>query len=323
MVMRSRADVDDDTLIVCSCDGNYFPLVKGLILSILDPGPLPAGIGIGFIDIGCDEAALRWLTERGVRVRKLEQAAVGRLADSTFGYQRAQACRPFLPRIFPEARVLIWMDSDMWVQDRSVFAYLHKAARADPDMLFISPECHYSYLPINDDMQLRRQEMYSYYEPAFGAEVARRLCERFTLNSGFFAMHAANGIWGDWARQVRRIFLDEYERYAPTVRHMADQIALNVIANGTARVRLLDPLYNYISHWTPPVRGEDGIVRVALPPHVPVGIVHLTGGLIHFGRGYFEQGLFYRAGAYLTEDDVRMLFREGVTGTRLYNSLPL
>jgi lipopolysaccharide biosynthesis glycosyltransferase len=311
--------VSEETLIVCSCDRNYFPLVKGLILSILEAGPLPAGIGIGFIDIGCDEPALHWLAERGVRVRKLEEASVGRLADCAFGYQRAQACRPFLPRIFPEARVLIWMDSDMWVQDRSVFAYLRDAAHADPDKLFICPECHYSYLPINDAPQLRRQEMFSYYEPPFGAEVARRLCERFTLNSGFFAMHAANAIWADWTRQVQRIFLDEYERYSPIVRHMADQTALNVIANGTARLQVLDPLYNYISHWTTPIRGQDGVVRVALPPHVPIGIVHLTGGLEHFGRKYFERGLLYRAGAYLRQDEERTLFGEAAARTRLYN----
>jgi len=319
MAMHSRTEAYPDTLIVCSCDRSYFPLVKGLILSLLDPGPLPEGIGLGFIDIGCDAEALRWLTERGVYVRKLEEGAVGRLADAALGYQRAQACRPFLPRIFPEAQVFVWMDSDMWVQDRTVFAYLRKAARSEPDKLFISPECHYSYLPINADTEQRRHEMYSYYEPAYGAEIAQSLCKRFTLNSGFFAMHAANGIWVEWARQVRRLFLDEYDRYPSIVRHMADQVALNVIANGSARVRLLDPLYNYISHWTPPVRGEDGVVRVALPPHVPVGIVHLAGGMAYFGRAYFEQGLFYRAGAYLTPDDARMLFPEEVSAPRLYN----
>jgi SAM-dependent methyltransferase len=77
---------------------------------------------------------------------------------------------------------------------------------------------------------------------------------------------------------------------------------------------LLDPLYNYISLWMTPIRGEGGLVRVALPPHVPIGIVHLAGGLKEFGRKYFDEGLFYQQGAYLTDSERFSLFAEGNMG---------
>jgi hypothetical protein len=84
--------METDTLIVCSCDQNYFPLVKGLLLSILDSGPLSSGLGLAFIDIGCDLAAVRWLRDRGARVCVPDPRILGGLADAALGYRRSQTC---------------------------------------------------------------------------------------------------------------------------------------------------------------------------------------------------------------------------------------
>src|SRR5689334_8589856 len=182
------------SLIVCSCDQTYFPMVKGLVLSITESGALPANSRMAFLNLGLDGAALQWLENQGVLVRELTHAAVGELADPRLGYQRAQACRPFLPRLFPDEETLIWMDSDMWVQEPGVLAALVNAVAERPDHLFIAPEWHYSYVYINDDIDGRHAEMYSYYAPVYGETVARRLSKLPTLNSGFFAMRADNPI---------------------------------------------------------------------------------------------------------------------------------
>jgi hypothetical protein len=299
-----------DTLIVCSCDQNYFPLVKGLLLSILDSGPLPAGLGLALIDIGCDVAAVRWLRDRGARVCVPDTRILGGLADAALGYRRSQTCRPVLPKLFPDAAAFIWIDCDAWVQDSTIFQCLRSAVTKNPDQLFIAPECHYSYTPINADCQARHQEMFSYYEPTFGAEVAARMCRRLTLNSGLFAMAANNPIWGEWEREVRRLYVEQPGDYAPLVRHMAEQIALNVIAARESRVTLLDPLYNYVCLWNPPFRDVDGVVRVALPPYLPIGLIHLAGGWIRYGAAYARRGLLYRSGSYLTDADEAILFQE-------------
>lgn len=296
-----------DTLVVCACDQLYFPMVKGLMLSLLDPGALPDGVGLAFIDVGCSRSSLDWMKSRNVRIRGLDAAIMGDLANPELGYRRAQVCRPFLPKLFPDAKALIWIDSDTWVQDRSIIAYLREALPRNDGHLFIAPECHYSYTFVNEDVRGRRKEMFCYYEPLFGAEIALQLSMLPTLNSGFFAMAAGNPIWGRWEEEIRRIFFDDRIRCASAVRHMADQIALNVVARQTDRLMLLDPLYNYICLWTIPVRDEQGIVRVALPPHVPLGIVHLAGGWKTHGERYLREGLFYKGGDYLTDEDSAVL----------------
>lgn len=300
---RSSSRGGPKTLIICACDQPYFPIVKGLILSLLDPGPLPDHIGLAFIDVGCTRPSLEWMEGQGIRIGKLDPAVMGDLASAKLGYQRAQTCRPFLPKLFPDAETLIWIDSDTWVQDRSVFTYLGDAVPEYRQHLFIAPEYHYSYTYVHDDVKGRREEMFSYYEPLFGGETALLLSTLPTLNSGLFAMDAGNAIWTLWEEEIKRIFLGESTPREIVVRHMADQIALNVVARRVNKLMLLDPLYNYVCLWTPPVRDAQGIVRVALPPHVPVGIIHLAGGWKHYGERYLRERLLYRDGEYLTPEE--------------------
>jgi hypothetical protein len=298
-----------DTYIVFSCDQNYFPLAKGLVLSLQENGPLPEGICLAFLDIGCDAASRAWLIDRGVRMRSPDPCILGPLADESLGYRRSQASRPFLPRLFPEARTLLWIDCDTWIQDASIFPQLRAAVAHHRDKLFVTPELHYSYTAITHDPDARREEMYSYYQPTFGSETAARLAERPTLNSGFFAMDRDNRVWPEWEREVRRLYLEGSRPFSPIVLHMAEQVALNVVASRGPRVRLIDPLYNYLALWTRPRRDADGIVRVALPPHPAVGIVHLAGGWRFFGETYFREKLLYRSGDYLSDADKATLFR--------------
>jgi hypothetical protein len=313
---RQTMSASVDTLIICSCDQTYFPLAKGLVLSILDAGPLPAGVGLGFVDIGCEPAAIEWLLERNVMVRRPDEGDMGILADPGWGYRRSQLCRPFLPALFPQVPVLIWIDCDSWVQDASIFPCLRAAVRREPDKLFIAPEFHYSYTKIIEDAVGREQELFSYYEPAFGRDIAEPLSMRPPLNTGLFAMSAGNPLWQAWGYEVRRLYGPSSRDLAPRVRHMMEQTALNGVARRIGCVVLIDPLYNYLSLWTRPKRDAEGVVRVALPPHLPIGIIHLAGGWKHFGRDYFNEGLLYRCGDYLTESDRSTLFpdvpRQGV-----------
>lgn len=307
-----------DTLIVFSCDQNYFPLAKGLVLSILEPEGLPGMFGLACIDIGCSPDALAWFASHEVKVCPPDPLIMGALADPQLRYRRSQTCRPFLPQLFPGVKTLIWIDCDAWVQDRSIFQQIRAVLRANGEKLLIAPECHYSYSWVNDNGAERRREMYSYYEPTYGPEVAGRMCERLTLNSGLFAMSADNALWNEWAWEIGRLHLEDDSRYPPIVRHMGEQIALNVIAYRSTRVMLLDPLYNYISLWMPPIRDSSGLVKVALPPHATIGVIHLAGGWTAFGEMYLRNRLLYKSGSYLTESDLNILTSnpERVSGFR-------
>ena len=58
--------------------------------------------------------------------------------------------------------------------------------------------------------------------------------------------------------------------------------------------------------WALPFRDEAGVVRVPLPPYAPIGIVHLS--LWKLRRNfYFQHGLLFQQGQYLTEAERRLL----------------
>ena len=163
-----------DTLIAMSSDEKYFPLAKGLILSLLDAHALDARMGIAFVDIGCSPASRAWLLEKGVQVIQPDERVMGELAQPRYGYHRSQTCRPFLPELFPGVRTYVWLDCDCWVQARDAINVLRSAAVSNAGKIALCAEIHYSYSRLNDNVAARRAELYSYYVPTYGPGVAAK-----------------------------------------------------------------------------------------------------------------------------------------------------
>jgi hypothetical protein len=291
-----------DTLITLSSDEKYFPLAKGLILSLI-AAKLPAsGVALAFVDIGCSSASLAWLADKGVRVIVPDEQIMGVLAHPRFGYHRAQTCRPFLPDLFPNAQTYIWLDCDTWVQRADAIKLLVEVSRANVGKIVLCPESHYSYTKINDNVSARRTELHSYYAPPYGEALAAKMSNKTMLNSGVFALTRNSQIWGAWKDEVKSLYMRTYAQNESLVRHFAEQISLNVLLADRRDCVLIDPLNNYISLWTPPYLDARGVVRVVLPPNAEIGIVHLA-GWGRFGRAYLKRGLLYSAGSYLSVSD--------------------
>jgi hypothetical protein len=288
-----------------------------MYLSIIDSLGANDHISFAFIDIGCRPASLDWLQQRNISVHSLTDTAVGALADPRYGYHRAQTCRPFLPKLFPDAQILTWVDCDTWFQDVSIFEILRKDAMEYRDHILVSPEIHYTYSKINTDVARRRREMFGYYSGIYGEDAAGKLCLAPTVNSGFFAMHRSNPLWAHWEIEVKDIYQYNYDKYGYLLRHFGEQISLNKLILDGAPARYFDPLYNYLCLWTPPTRGSDGTVRLSAPPYSAIGMLHLAGGWKHFGHEYMARNLLYRSGDYLTPiekaDLVGLLDPEWVT----------
>lgn len=99
---------------------------------------------------------------------------------------------------------------------------------------------------------------------------------------------------------------------APTqslVRHMAEQMALNVLASRTGSAVEVDPLCNFMCMWALPFRDDAGVVRVRLPPNAPIGIVHLSQWTARRNL-YVDQGLLYQRGDYLSDQERRALLTD-------------
>jgi len=287
-------------IVVSSCDEAYFPLLKGMYMSIFD-NIVDEHISFAFIDIGCEEKSLEWLSNRGISIHRLSSSALGVLASARYGYHRAQICRPFLPKLFPDAQVITWIDCDTWFQDPSILDALRKEVLKYPDHILISPEIHYTYSKINNSSADRHREMFQHYNGLYGEGVASHLSQMPSVNSGFFSMDRTNPIWETWEAEVKNIYHVNYEGYGYLLRHFGEQISLNKIILDGAPIRYFDPLYNYLCLWAPPFRSSDGVVRLAAPPYPAIGMLHLAGGWKHFGHEYLSRGLLYRTGDYLTE----------------------
>ncbi|HEY8748821.1 MAG TPA: hypothetical protein VIM11_12650 [Tepidisphaeraceae bacterium] len=287
------------TLVVFSSDESYFPLARGLVLSLKQCDLDVQGIGIGFLDNGCAESSLEWMRAQGVVVRRLDPASLGNLAGVA-GYHRSQICRPFLPRLFPDVEAFVWLDTDLWVQDPAIVGQLSGWARSAPQKLFIAPEWHYSYLKLNMDFDRFQLSTFGfYYRATYGADATPAMVSRPMLNTGVFAMAAANPLWHTWQHEVETLYSREYPDRPELVRHMAKQIALNKLAYQAGCVIPIDPIYNYMCTWAPPYRDTAGVVRVTLPPYSVLGIVHLSNWR-HYRKLYGQLGLLFDQGRYLT-----------------------
>jgi hypothetical protein len=302
-------------LLISSCDEGYFPLLKGLVLSILESPSAQETLRLAFLDIGCAPASIEWLRARGVTVLNMEAVLPDGLGAPLYRYHRAQICRPFLPDIFPGEEVLAWVDCDTWFQDASVLATLRAEALACPDCVLASPEIHYTYTGVNEDQVARQHELLGYYEKIYESKIAEALSRRPAVNSGFFVMHRDHSLWAAWRLEIERIYRDEYDSHDPITRHFGEQMSLNKLILDGASVRWFDPSYNYLCLWMPPFRDEEGIVRMSAPPFSPIGMLHLAGGWKHFGRNYFEKGLLYKGGAYLSELEKTLLLADDASET--------
>jgi hypothetical protein len=290
-------------LVVFSCDQKYFPLAKGLVLSLRAAGLAQSGIGIGFIDIGCNPQSLKWFSDQGIRVLPLSALTAIEDIRAIKGYHLAQVCRAYLPRLFPDVRCFVWLDSDLWVQIGDTVKLLAQWASSDRERLFICPEWHYAYETFNNDvMTFHVRNVGSYYAAAYGEDVAAKMAVRPFLNTGVFAMAAENPLWGLWAADMKTLYARDYVEGGDLARHMADGLSLTRLAAETSRGAMVDPLFNFACIWALPFRDNAGVVRVALPPYAPIGIVHLNMWTAR-RRFYFEQRLLFQEGRYLTDDE--------------------
>ncbi|WP_443750091.1 hypothetical protein [Asticcacaulis solisilvae] len=302
-------------VLMSSCDEGYFPLAKGLFLSLLEApealGPEEEGpdIRLAFLDIGCAPSSLDWLRDRGIEVVAGTNDTMGALSSPHLGYHRAQTCRAFLPDLFPDADILGWIDCDTWFQDAGILRTLMAEALKARDSILVSPEVHYTYTKINDQVRVTHKEVHGYYEALYGTELADRLHVMPCVNSGFFVMHRTNALWEAWKAELRTIYGRDFEKHGQVARHFGEQTSLNMLIRTGHKAVYFDPMYNYLCLWNPPFRDADGVVRVSYPPFSPVGMLHLAGGWRYFGRTYAERGLLYRTGDYLEDREKLALLK--------------
>jgi len=291
-------------LIVLSCDENFFPLVKGLVLSVQER--CAGAPELALVDIGLEPASRRWLEGRGVEIGTfaLDGNYDAIVADKP--YRLAQLCRPLLPDIFPGRDVYTWIDSDIWIQNGDVVEHHFQLAGRFRDKVVLSPCIDSTYPSIFKIPHDIVGALFRIYCIALGdREQANHYAFRPILSSGLFSMAADNPLWGQWKAAMDQFFAKSYQRDDDL--HGLEQSALNYVVYKHDAAVLLDATYNYQCHERMPYRDEaTGEVRVAMPPNRVIGAVHLT-ATGYYMRQYLERGLLFDRGAYLEPDERQRL----------------
>lgn len=253
-------------LIVTGSDEGFAPLLKGLVESLLQWGPLP-GISLGVLDLGLSADSLEWLRARGttVAVPGWDLALSPELARGK-PHLRAITARPWLPRYFPGHDIYAWIDADAWVQQRFALDWLAEAAAAGK--LAIAPQVDRCYVHRPGRIRWRLRNLREY----FGEMTFDRLLTETYMNSGIFALHRDAPHWDAWKESFRR----GLERCSGTI--CCDQTALNyAVWTGDLPLEPLPALCNWLCHLAlPEYRLSDGLFHEPGLPGKPIGILHLA-----------------------------------------------
>jgi hypothetical protein len=299
----------DGAVIVASSNDNYLPLAKGLWKSLHDTGLIKAARCV-WVDIGDAQMTRDWLEHELPQVEQhalpleVEAFAVELRHDS---YQRALFVRPFYASMFPDASVIISVDSDMWVQDPTMVRHFYEAAVEHATSMAVVPVIDSSYSAMfQTARQFHEDNIGQVWSILYGSAVADDFRDRPLLSAGIFAAAPGAPLWKDWAAEIRRHW--SRSDVSPNVLHVAEQTALNYLLYSSGRYVLLDALHNYHANLGLLSRGDDGLVRTMDAAHRVVGVVHLSDIVSRsLAEVYVADDLLYQGATALTEAEVERI----------------
>lgn len=202
--------------VVTAADSRYFGLLEGLLDSLDDAG-VPQTWSRCVMDVGLDEQQRVALATRGIRLQAPDWCLEfpGRSGwEATGAWFKAMVNRPFLPDIFQDHGVYLWIDSDAWVQDASCLHGMVEAAVGHDAIALVVEQFGraLNLLSEGPDGQPRtaviseasiRANIARCYAACFGAETTKYADGPIT-NSGVFAVAAGSSVWRAWRKYLAR-----------------------------------------------------------------------------------------------------------------------
>lgn len=262
--------------IVTSADAKYYPLLSELLSSIMKHRQAQDLAAICIIDAGLMPAQRKTLEDRGYTVADglwpipLSAKRIG-------GREFLKACvsRPFIPQIFPGHDIYLWMDADTWIQDWGAIDLLLNAAHKTG--LAVVPQVDRAY---GKTMRISwigpipfrpRSFYYSNARKSFGGKIARKLFPFPTINAGVFAMAGNAPHWARWQELIRECLVKGNI-------FTAEQLTLGMMIylDGMPAERL-PALCNWLCDTKPLFDPQSRKFIEPYMPHMPIGILHLTG----------------------------------------------
>jgi glycosyl transferase family 8 len=254
------------TTIVSASDEVYYPLLKGLLLSIFEHRP-NRDLGVSVINLGMSPPQLQELRASGVNVAPGRWDLDFKTREHAPRWMQAMAARPHLPNYFPEFDRFIWIDADAWLADWKTIDLLQ--AMATGDAIALAPEIHRAY-PSLYRLGIHSRIVDIYVE-SFGETIAKQLGHRPLMNSGVFALRRQSPLWKVWSKWAQ-ISLDN------RAHKLAEQNALNAaIYLDGAPFAALPASSNWMCGQARPMfNAKTGRLVEPILPFDPISIVHVS-----------------------------------------------
>lgn len=224
--------MDQRTSIVIAGDSNIFPLTMGCLLSISELRK--KGIAVNFIDTGCQSAQLEKIKPLVDKISKFNEELSIFPKGQLRPYWRAQACRPFVHKYFPDYEIYFWLDSDLWFQNPlSIFQLIDNVKKFGS---VIVSEFYEGYDTFRDTIQSKnyysqKRHFMNFYRDKL------EINDDAYYNIGVLGISKKSGLFEEFEKILKLL-------YGVVYTHMTDQIAFNEVLIKTKLFTSVSPLNN-------------------------------------------------------------------------------
>ena len=265
-----------DKIIVSSADSNYFQLIKELYLS-LKKNDIFNEYQFAILDTGLNENQYTYFKDNNVKIEHAEwNVEVPKYKILGRNHLKTQVARAFLPDYFPNFKVYIWLDADLWLNDTSSFNLYEQGAAQN--CLTITPQSDRSYFN-NANVEWFFNFPYKVKTINYkniGKSISKKLAKKYafysTLNAGAFAISSNQDIWRCLQKNISlaarrgRIF-------------GTDQVALALtVHEDKVPTQFLPSYCNWMCEFHLPIYDEEN--NIFLEPYIPyhpLALIHLAG----------------------------------------------
>ena len=268
--------MNKDKIIVSSSDSKYYQLVKELFLSLRTLNLLDE-YDFGILDTGMDENQVSYFKDNKVKIEKaVWNVDVPKYKILGRDHLKTQVARAFIPEYFPNYKIYIWLDADLWINDFDSFKLYERGAIQN--CIAITPQSDRAYFNnanvewfMNFPIKVKTINFKN-----IGKSISKKLARKYafysTLNAGAFAINSNMDLWNCFQKNIKlaakrgRIF-------------GTDQVALALtIYEDKTPTQFLPSYCNWMCDFHLPLYDETAKKFVEpYVPYNPLAIIHLAG----------------------------------------------
>ena len=269
------------TCIVLAGDSNIFPLTIGCLLSISELRK--KDITINFIDTGCSLDQLEIIKILVDRIVKFDEKLSIFPKGDLRPYWRAQACRPFIHKYFPEHEIFFWLDSDLWFQNPLIIIDLIKDVKKFGSV--IASEFYEGYDIFQDPVKyknyyVQKKHFMNFYKDKININ------DDAYYNIGVLGVSKSSGLFEEFEKVLKIL-------YSVVYTHMTDQIAFNEVLFKTKLFTTVHPINNWMCNLGFP-NFVDGVFYDPFKDKLKINVLHLSGKnkLKKYSKMLFNNGKY-------------------------------